>query len=149
VLIQFGALVYDPRAQVPSAADRAAVRDVLARLAKLPAPVLMPAHPLYGYLRDGTICAHSMGFRDVAQAGGVPGVEERIASGEFRTVVVDTGGRHPESLKRYYTRVDNFEFEGRTLYPLTGFLVRPKAAFVRRESAATPSAAAEPAQPLP
>jgi hypothetical protein len=138
VLIQFGALIYDPRAQVPSAADRAALRVLFARLAKLPGPVLMPAHPLYGYLRDGTICAHSMGFRDVAQAGGVPGVEQRIASGEFGTVVIDTSGRYPASLKRHYTRVDSFEFEGRTLYPLTGYLVRPKDAFVRRASVPAP-----------
>jgi hypothetical protein len=90
----------------------------------------MPAHPLYGYLRDGTICAHSMGFRDVAQAGGVPGVEARIASGEFPTVVIDTAGRQPAGLKRHYKRVERFAFEGLTLFPLTGYLVRPDAVFV-------------------
>lgn len=130
MLSQLLALSYDPRAQVPSAEDRAAVRDVLSKLDTLSAPLLMPAHPLYGYLRDGTICAHSMGFRDVALAGGVPGVEARIASGEFRTVVIDTNGRHPTALKHHYKRVEKFELKGRALYPFTGHKVRPESVFV-------------------
>jgi hypothetical protein len=132
VLVQYGALIYDPRAQAPSAADRAAVRDVLAKLASYPGPVLMAAHPLYSYLRDGTICAHAMGFNDMIHAGGVRGVEPRLASGEFRTVVVDTGGRRFPGLKRHYQLVEELSFEGRTLYPLTGFRVRPKSVYVYR-----------------
>ena len=130
MLSQLFALSYDPRDQVPSAEDRAAVRDVLAKLDTLAAPVLMPAHPLYGYLRDGTICAHSMGFRDVSQAGGVQDVEARLASGEFRSVVIDTNGRRPGALKHHYQRVDKLEFKGRALYPMTGYKVRPEYVFV-------------------
>jgi len=132
VLIQFGALVYDPRAQVPSAADRRAVKELHAKLAKFPGPVLMPAHPLYSYLRDGTIHAHAMGYKDVAGAGGVADSERRLKLGAFPTVVLDTKAKRTHALKRYYREQGNFNFEGRTLKALTGSWVRPETVHVHR-----------------
>lgn len=132
LLLQFGALAYDPRTQTPNAADRAALHEVLTTLDSYPAPVFIAAHPLYSYLRDGTIHAHAMGFNDVAFAGGVKASESRFRAGEFRTVMVDTGGRWPPGLKRYYEKVHVFHFAARTLLPRTGYEVRPKAIYVHR-----------------
>jgi hypothetical protein len=106
------------------------VRELTAKLDRFPGPVLMQAHPLYGYLRDGTICAHVMGLRDLTHAGGVPDVDRRIASGEFATVVVDTSGRRPD--KRHFQLALELSFKGRTLLPVTGYPVRPKTVYVHR-----------------
>jgi hypothetical protein len=132
VLIQFGALVYDPRAQVPSAADRRALKDMLTKLERFPGPIFMPAHPLYSYLRDGTLHAHAMGYKDVAGAGGVAESEKRLKLGGFPTVVMDEKGKRTHALKRYYREVGRFNFEGTALKALTGSWVRPEAVLVHR-----------------
>jgi hypothetical protein len=132
VVIQLGALVYDPRAQVPSAADRAAARELIATLDRYPAPVFMGAHPLYSYLRDGTIHTHAMGFNDVARTPSSKLRSDEFLKREFATVIVDSRGRPPPGLKHAYDRVYSFSFEGKTLLQRTGFQARPTFVFLRR-----------------
>jgi len=138
VLLQWGALAYDPRTQVPTAADRAALRELQATLARFPGPVFAAAHPLYSYLRDGTIHAHAMGFNDVAYAGDFKLWGDRFKTGELPTVLVDTGGRRPPNLKTHYKKVYTFELHGETLMPRTGFQVRPRFIYAYRGRAGAP-----------
>jgi hypothetical protein len=138
IVLQWGALAYDPRTQVPSAGDRAAVREFQATLARFPGPVFASAHPLYSYLRDGTIHAHAMGFNDVAYAGDFKLWGDRFKTGELPTVVVDSGGRRPPDLKTHYKKVYTFQLQDSVLMPRSGFQVRPRFIYVYRGRAASP-----------
>ncbi|MEZ4464097.1 MAG: glycosyltransferase 87 family protein [bacterium] len=66
LLVQLGAWVYDPVAQLPLEADRAALATLDEALAGVKGRVFMPAHPLYGWQRDGQVHVHQMGIQDVA-----------------------------------------------------------------------------------
>lgn len=131
VCLQFVALAYDPRAQIPTDKDRAALSDMVHTLDQYEAPVFIPGHPLYSFLRDGTLHTHQMGFGDVRGAGGVPDCEKRLSAGEFPTVVLDEGFHLP-GVKTAYKQAHKFRYGPGTLIPRTGFAVKPGAIYVRR-----------------
>jgi hypothetical protein len=132
MLLQLGALYHDPRAQVPSAADREAVQQVFTTLARFPGPVLMPAHPFYSYVRDGTLHAHAMGFSDVQSAGGVADADAAFERGAYPTVVLDIRANRPLPIRQHYRISGELQFQGRTLITRTGNPVRPETVFVHR-----------------
>lgn len=131
LLVQLVALGYDPRAQVPNQADRAALASVERILAAYPGPVFMPAHPLYSYWRDGSLQVHQMGLGDVGFAGGVGDLGARLARGLYPTVVVDEYLSIP-GLEQSYVPVHSFRFEGSALLSKTGFMVRPATLWLHR-----------------
>jgi hypothetical protein len=131
MLVQLAALAYDPRAQVPNQADRAALAEVERRLSYYPGPVFMPAHPLYTYLRDGIVQVHQMGLGDVGFAGGVSDLAQRLARGVYPTVVVDDYLAIP-GLAESYVPVHQFRYEGSALLSKTGFMVRPATLWLHR-----------------
>lgn len=132
LLVQLVALVYDPREQVPNARDWAALERVIEKLDAQPGPVFMPAHPLYNYLRHGTVHVHQMGLGDVAFAGGVGDVPGRLARGEFPTVVEEDCCAI-EGLASDFVRDHGFEYEGDALQSKTGFRVRPASVWLHFE----------------
>lgn len=136
MFVQLLALFYNPRKQVPSAADRAALASVVRTLDRYPAPVFIPAHPMYSYLRDGTVHVHQMGIGDVDFAGGVDDLDGRLTRGEFATVVEDSDCEL-EGLDRSYTKVHKFRYPRGALYSKTGFRVRPRAVWVHYANAGT------------
>lgn len=124
VLVQLVAWVYSPAAQVPDAADEAALARLDARLDQVQGPIFFPAHPLYSWHRDGEVHTHQMGIQDVAFMGGVRDLGERLRSGAWAAVVVDEHNRVP-GLERSYYVGERFRYDGRALLTRTGFLVRP------------------------
>lgn len=124
VLVQLVAWIYDPRAQVPDAADEAALARLEARLAQVEGKVFFPAHPLYAWHRDGRVHTHQMGIQDVAFMGGVGDLAARLRAREWAAVIVDERNRVP-GLERSYYVGERFRYEGDALKTRTGFLVRP------------------------
>jgi hypothetical protein len=138
LLIQLVALAYDPRAQIPNTADRRAVQSIERTLRRFPSPIFIPGHPLYSYLRDGTIHTHAMGFGDVRDSGGIADFSQVIASGKYRTIVLEDYIRNMAGFSASYVRAHTFQYEGRALTPRTGYQVRPAVVLVRRSSFSSP-----------
>jgi len=138
MLVQLAALAYDPRAQVPGPADRAALAEIERTLSAYPGPVFMPAHPLYSYLRDGSLQVHQMGLGDVGFAGGVSDLASRLARGVYPTVVVDEYLSIP-GLEKSYVPVHHFRYEGSAFRSKTGFMVRPMTVWLHRSLKDRPS----------
>ena len=131
LFVQLVALRYDPAQQVPRASDQRALAKLYQRLEAYAGPVLMPAHPMYSYLRDGTVHLHQMGVGDVAFAGGLNDFDKRLAAGEFPTVVEEAG--FPlAGMEQHYERAESLDFAGDDLLSRTGFGVRPGAIWVYR-----------------
>lgn len=124
VLVQLVAWIYDPVAQVPDAADTAALKRLDARLAQVDGPIFFPAHPLYSWHRDGTVHTHQMGIQDVAFMGGVRDLAPRLRAKSWAAVVVDERNRVPGLDRDYYVG-EVFRYDGDALKTRTGFLVRP------------------------
>ncbi|MCB9528208.1 MAG: glycosyltransferase family 39 protein [Myxococcales bacterium] len=143
VLVQLGAWVYDVPAQLPDAADRAALARLEARLAEIDGPIFFPAHPLWSWQRDGRVHVHQMGIQDVAFLGGVADLGPRLAKGEWAAVVVDAHNRVP-GLGRAYVLAERFAYDGDALMTRTGFLTRPHELWLRRGATRPPRRPAAP-----
>ena len=66
VATQLVAARWKPRTFVPTAADAAAGRKLIARLAAFPGDVLMPFHPWYPTLAGKRFYLHRMGILDMS-----------------------------------------------------------------------------------
>jgi hypothetical protein len=128
--VQLVAFAYDPRAQMPGAADYAALSDFEAALAEVKGPVFAPAHPFVAWQRDARVHVHQMGIQDVAFMGGVKDLERRLAVHEWAVVVLDEDNRIP-GLERHYRLSRKFDWPVKdALRAKTGFLVRPQSLWV-------------------
>ncbi len=134
ILVQLVAWGYSPADQIPDEVDRAAYADLDRRLEAVDGTVFMPAHPLFGYLRDGTVHIHAMGMVDVAYRGGVGDLRRRLARSEWGAVVMDErtpihgieAGYYEGHRLRYATP--------QALQPRTGHRVRPKSIWYAQDS---------------
>ncbi|MEZ4471662.1 MAG: glycosyltransferase 87 family protein [bacterium] len=125
LLVQLGAWVYDPVAQLPLEADRAALATLDEALAGVKGRVFMPAHPLYGWQRDGQVHVHQMGIQDVAFMGGLKDLPVRLRRREWGAVVIDEQNRVPGVEAGYYLGRRLQYATPDALRAKTGFLVRP------------------------
>jgi hypothetical protein len=124
MLVQLLAFGFDPRAQVPSAADRAALDRLQKRVARMDPPLLIPAHPLLTYQATGAIHLHQMSTGDVAFRAGIPDLAPRIARGDWRTIVLDEQTSLGPLQPAFYLS-DRYAYAGAELDSKTGFPVRP------------------------
>lgn len=135
VIVQLVSWAWSPSAQVPDDVDRAAYADLEARLEAVDGKVFMPAHPLFGYLRDGAVHVHQMGLQDVAYRGGVGDIRRRLAAREWAAVVVDERTTVP-GLESGYYEGHRLRYETpEALKTRTGFLVRPAAIWYAQDPA--------------
>ncbi|MCA9542305.1 MAG: hypothetical protein KC620_25585, partial [Myxococcales bacterium] len=135
IVVQFIAWGYDPRAQVPGSADRAALADLDARLATVKGPVFFPAHPMYAWRRDGRTHTHQMGIQDVAFMGGLKDLIPRLRKHEWAAVIVDEQNRVP-GLEGAYYEGDRLRWPDHdALRTKTGFLVRPDIIWFAQDAA--------------
>jgi hypothetical protein len=123
-IVQMVALAYNPLAQIPLAKDKSALKVLVRRVAELPKPVFIPSHPFLAYELSGKQHLHQMGIGDVAFAGGIADLSQRLARGEWKSVIVDDNVEVPD-LERAMYLSDTFPYDGPELYPKTGFVVRP------------------------
>jgi hypothetical protein len=82
---------YDPRIFIPTARDRAAGDDLIAKLRAANGDVLIPFHPFYAELAGKRTYLHRMGVLDIWRAGmGAPlGLAEALDAHRFALVVMD------------------------------------------------------------
>ena len=98
----------NPRAHVPTQADRDAGDAVIARLAAVPGDVLIPFHPFYAHLAGKRTFLHRMGVWDVrgTVAGPVRGLQAALVQRRFARILFDdkveaTWGDWPDVLSSY------------------------------------------------
>ncbi|MCA1665044.1 MAG: glycosyltransferase family 39 protein, partial [Myxococcales bacterium] len=82
---------YDPRIFIPTARDRAAGDELIARLRAANGDVLIPFHPFYAELAGKRTYLHRMGVLDIWRAGmGAPlGLAEALDAHRFALVIMD------------------------------------------------------------
>jgi uncharacterized membrane protein len=125
LIVQLGALAYDPVAQVPNRRDLEAYRELERTVASLPGEVFMPAHPFFVYEHGGPILVHQMGIGDVAFAGGLAELQTRLARREFEWVILDEMC-DIEGLRLHYRPAGRVRYSSRqALRTRTGFATRP------------------------
>jgi hypothetical protein len=125
LLVQLGAWVYDPMAQIPRAADREALVQLDEILQEIRGPVLVTAHPFYAAQRNGQVHLHQMGIQDVVFLGGVKDLPTRLRRKEWGAVVLDEQTTVP-GLETSYFLARRFRWPtDDALRMKTGFLTRP------------------------
>ncbi|HYM79913.1 MAG TPA: glycosyltransferase family 39 protein [Candidatus Limnocylindria bacterium] len=141
VLVQFVALVYDPRAQIPTSADRVAGEGLVQMLERAPAEVLIPCH---GYLarRAGKGPSfHEGAFMDVVKAGrgetGARLLDElrgALRARRYQVLVLDTRDWILDEARPYYVPMrDGFLGRG-VFWPVTGMKTRPESLWAPKDS---------------
>jgi hypothetical protein len=125
LVVQLVALYYDPRRQIPDDADRAALATFTQRMSDLPGKILVPAHPLFTYLRDGQTHLHQMGVGDMDYSGGIGDLGARLGKAEWGAVVLDDGSDLP-GVENRYVLSDMLTYDGRhAFWTRTGEPKRP------------------------
>jgi hypothetical protein len=154
VLLQFTALLYDPRRQIPPAADREAGRALLANIAQTQGPVLVPCHDYLVRRAGKSGHFHEMAFMAVAKSGDDTTATRlreqlRLAIAERRWdwVILDTRDWLFEQIDvAYEARYDPFRSESE-FWPVTGMRRRPEAVFVPRADSLRQTATRDAAPP--
>ena len=82
---------YDPRLFIPTARDRAAGDQLIAKLRAVDGEVLIPFHPFYAHLAGKRTYLHRMGVMDIWRAGmGAPrGLVDAVDRHRFALIVMD------------------------------------------------------------
>jgi hypothetical protein len=130
-IVQLVALAYDPRAQIPSNADRDALALLDLRVAAMDGPLFIPAHPFLAFRTTGSVHVHQMSISDVAFSSGVPDLGSSLARGDWHTAVVDEGMTIPGLDGPLYVS-DKWLYSRGELYPRTGFRLRPATVWRRQ-----------------
>jgi len=139
-LAQLALLWFPPWRQIPTAADREAGAALVARLAAVPGPVLVPFHPHLARLAGKATSAQQMALADVirgrdrrvAEALDAE-IRRRLRAREFAAVVVDQDDWWPADLVAAYGAPQAlFPVDPSVLWPRTGWPTRPRAMYEAR-----------------
>jgi hypothetical protein len=130
IAIQLLALGDLPNSRMPDAVDRAHLVALRERLARLEGRVLVLAHPLLAYERDGRPSLHQMSLSDVQTLGGVPDFDHKAAQHTWSAVVVDDGDslEVPAAIQQFYRPAETLDGP----WMKTGVRVHPAALWIPR-----------------
>lgn len=139
--LQLGWLAYDPRAQVPTAADRVAGEELLERLRAIDGEVYLPFHGHLAELAGKRSYAHTSNVRDVMQTNDeglkaelMESIEAAFREKRFAAVVWDFGRIQWEELPRNYEPLPGKIFDDPGVFkPVTGARLRPETIYVPRK----------------
>jgi len=139
--IQLGWLAYDPRAQLPTAADRAAGEQLLERLRTIDGEVYLPFHGYLAELAGKRSYAHVSNVRDVMQTNDeelkaelTQSIEDAFRQKRFAAVVWDFGTIRWKELLRNYEPLPGRVFDEPGVFrPVTGARLRPETIYVLRK----------------
>ncbi|MGH2895707.1 MAG: ArnT family glycosyltransferase [Solirubrobacteraceae bacterium] len=141
LVAQMALLAYLPQAQIPTATDRAAGAQLIARLRSLPGPVIVLRHPWYATLAGkGSSAAQQEALHDVLRSSAERGPRALRASmggaldaDGVQTVVLDYAGDGsllgPEFTREF--RVQSAPITPSRLYPLTDLRTAPRLLYRR------------------
>jgi 4-amino-4-deoxy-L-arabinose transferase-like glycosyltransferase len=140
-LLQLALLWFAPWKQVPTGADRAAGAALVARLAAVPGPVLVPFHPHLARLAGKATGAQEMALHDVLRGGNRPvadaladEIRRRLRAREFAAVIVDQDWWPAELTASYLPSQTLFTPESPVFWPRTGWPTRPRDWYVTATS---------------
>lgn len=138
--LQLGLLVYPISAQIPTAADRAAGVQLIARLRALPGPVIVIRHPWYATLAGKGTSAQAEAIDDVLRSASTRGaralrasLRDALDTDNVHAVVLD-GPWDARLLEPELTRDFRLETKQITtarLYPLTDVRTAPTLLYLR------------------
>lgn len=97
-LVQLQHLWYSPGLPVPREASAMAGQELLACIADIDGPVLIPSHPWYAAARGKPACAQTMAISDILRANGSSKLKQqleadirnRIARRDYAAIILDT-----------------------------------------------------------
>lgn len=147
-LVQFCVLYYNPRAFIPSQADREAGVRVVATLAACEGPVLVPEHGYWGALAGKQSNAQAQALLDVLRSGDtatsqrlLAELNAAIADRRYGAVLVNEGAVYDRvtpghdwlttRLAAAYGRPDTLKLRPDVLLPVVGMKTRPHYLFRR------------------
>jgi hypothetical protein len=143
VLVQLVMLASDPRAQLPTAADRQAGERLTARLAGLGPSVVVPSHPYLAARASGHAHAHAMAIADLLHLAPGPvadalqrDMRQALCEHRFSAVVTNGPWRYQAELLRDYGPPLPLPELGDAFWPVTGARTRPAAVYMPRASGA-------------
>ncbi|MFN7972290.1 MAG: glycosyltransferase family 39 protein [Acidobacteriota bacterium] len=136
LVAQLGMRLYDPRAQVPTAADRAAGDRLVAELARMDGDVLVADHGFLGVQAGKPAHAHGMALNDLERSRAVPpggpltldrDLRAAIDARRFSLIVLDGMSRFwkPALQGRYEKSGDAFS-DPDVFWTRTGVRTRPR-----------------------
>jgi 4-amino-4-deoxy-L-arabinose transferase-like glycosyltransferase len=138
-LLQLALLWYRPWRLVPTAADRAAGAALVATIAAVPGPVLVPHHPHLARLAGKATSAQEMALSDVLRGRDrsiadalAADVNQRLRRREFAAVVVDDDWWPVELNASYRPSQTLFAGAPAVFWPRTGWPTRPQTIYDRR-----------------
>lgn len=135
---QLAFLIYNPSAQIPSAADRAAGDDFIQKLSKIEGDVLIPYHGYYSVLAGKSAHAHVSSMIDIVVSGDpvwcvrlVDEINAQLRARKFGAIVLDREWFSKEVNANYVRREPGFSSPG-VFWPVTGQRCRPEWIYVRK-----------------
>jgi hypothetical protein len=138
-LIQLALLWVRPWRHVPTEADRTAGAALVAKIAAVPGPVLIPYHPHMARLAGKATSAQEMALSDVMRGRDrsiadalAADVNQRLRQREFAAVVVDQDWWPAELNVSYRASQTLFVDEPAVFWPRTGWPTRPRTIYDRR-----------------
>jgi hypothetical protein len=141
-IAQFALLIYNPVAQLPTAADERAGRALVARLAAVDGPVFVPCHGYLAEMAGKPAHAQMMAIADVMRSDR-PDARDRLTVEVFQAVreqrfgvIVQDGDWLPE-LERFYVRSGVVFENDKVFWTRTGLRTRPQEIFIPRSRAAS------------
>lgn len=137
--LQFGLLIYNPRQQVPTAADEQAGREVVAALAQIKGPVFVPSHGYLAVLAGGRSYAHQAAIWDLFR-GHVNATRTHLRNEiidalqrkAFAALVMDGPTLMPTYVERAYVPARRLFGERDVFWTVTGLRTRPETIYVPR-----------------
>ncbi|HVS03014.1 MAG TPA: glycosyltransferase family 39 protein [Thermoanaerobaculia bacterium] len=135
IVVQLAALAYDPRPLLPSAADRTAGDQLVARLRALDGPVLLPTDGYLALLAGKPGHAHLMAIQDASGELSVAPSEhagpllvelrEALRARQFAAVVLDDARLLEEEVVPHYRLAGPVFVSDQVFWPPTGHPFRP------------------------
>jgi hypothetical protein len=129
---QFALLAYDPRAELPTAADRAAGDRIVAELSTVRGDVFLPHHGYLAVLAGKRSFAHALAMDNVFLDDTGPGrrdlpeaVIQALREARFGAAVVESDGWHAELIRSRYPACRPLLDRSDVFWPVTGAHLRP------------------------
>jgi hypothetical protein len=146
-LLQLAWLCWDPRACLPTAADRQAGERLVAHLARLGPNVLLPSHPYLAVRAGSPPHAHTMAIGNLLYFAGGPVGEalERdlraaLCRRRYSAVVTNGPWRYDAELERAYDAPRPLPELGDAFWTVAGAATRPSVLYTPRGGALSPAA---------
>ena len=145
IVLQFAALGYDPRRQLPTAADRDAGDRFVERLHTVPGRVLIPSQPYLVRRAGKPDHFHEMALiglletsRGATEVRLAQDLERAVRDTSYTVVVLGTRGWLGNTIRIAYDPVLNAFPDSSVFWPVTGMRTRPEYVYLPRRAHPAP-----------